>query len=250
MRSDWFRARRCGTADCWEFKHVGIVAANSLKLRHLLPSFQSLFCLTWAKNSRLLPVFSVLFAVCQKENWALKYVLLFYYFMADFMSFTPCTIDLKLLYINIFFLCLKDKEMEEACTVMNNLMKIQIHLLDCLLFLKDCTSGIAGAKWQWLPFTHTTDLLVVLGSRQPPQALLSIVLLHVSCYWVGSVLGVFAWETLNIDGPLAITGSRAVSGSPQCFVVVGATHRPAYHFPSHVGRSWCQWGFILSLAGP
>lgn len=79
-----------------------------------------------------------------------------------------------------FFLCLKDKEMEEACTVMNNLMKIQIHLLDCLLFLKGRTSGIAGAKWQ-CPL-HTTDLLVVLGSRQPPQALLSIVLLHVSCY--------------------------------------------------------------------
>lgn len=35
--------------------------------------------------------------------------------------------------------------------------------------------------------------------------------------WVGGVLGVFAWEALNIDGPLAITGSRAVKWESTVF---------------------------------
>lgn len=145
------------------------------------------------------------------------------------------------------------------------------------IILKGCKSGIDEAKCQFPsilnllaalytdrttscfslnrctvthhPFTFASGVRSV-DLHQLQQALLSATLVHVSCHWVGGVLGVFAWEALNIYGQLAITGSRAVSGSPQCFVVVGATHRPAYNSSSHVGRSWCHWGFILSLAGP
>lgn len=69
-------------------------------------------------------------------------------------------------------------------------------------------------------------------------AVLNGVLFCVSCSWVGGMLGVFCWDALNIVSSVAITGSQAVSGSPQCWC---SGHDPSTYLPL---RFTCRTGFM------
>lgn len=129
MRSDWFRARRCGTADCWEYKHVGSVAANShLKLRQFQPSFQNLGCLS--SNQKTI----FFYWLCAKmKNGALKYVL-------------PAVL---ILYSKFLYYQLRVKSDEDT----NKFL---------FFILKGCKSAIAEGKCQFLYIlnvlaSHHTD---------------------------------------------------------------------------------------------
>lgn len=83
-------------------------------------------------------------------------------------------------------------------------------------------------------WTDAPSLIIPSNFASWVRSVDSHLLFRVSCLWVGGVLGVFAWEALNIDGPLSYYWQSGCKWESTVFL----SRWPAARFTSHVGQSF------------